>query len=84
MDKIYNWKFYYINTICPYCNHGAVGTKNYGSIYNPIQGKCNYYKCSRNIYLRKGTIFEINSKTPVSVLYNILKFWLIDEMNAKK
>ena len=53
--------FIIINTICPYCNHGAVGTKKCDSLYNPIQGKCNYYKCSRNLYLRKGTIFEINS-----------------------
>ena len=38
----------------------------------------------KNIYLRKGTIFEKHKNTPVSVLYNIMELWIYDEFNVKK
>lgn len=54
------------------------------SLINPILGKCNNYKCQREIYLRKGTIFEFYSKTTAQVLHTIIKLWLNDEMNVTK
>ena len=35
-------------------------------------------------YLRKGTIFEYNSKTPASVLLTIIKLWLCEDKNVKE
>ena len=69
--------------ICPYCRKGAIGLKKTENINAPFQGKCNYYKCTRNLNLRKDTIFGANAKTPVSVLYKIIKYWLVDSLNAK-
>jgi hypothetical protein len=43
----------------------------------------NDYKSCRNISIRKGAIFENNSRTPISVLY-IIKYWIIDSFNAQK
>ncbi len=37
-----------------------------------------------NIYLRIGTLFEHNNKTLASVLFQILKYWLLDELNYQK
>lgn len=51
---------------------------------NPLLGKCSYYKCNKEYYLRSNTIFEYNRNIPASVLYTILKLWLIDEFNVKK
>ncbi len=70
--------------LCPYCKKGKVGLRNNNSINNPILGKCNYYKCTRNLYLRNRTIFQFNSKTPYSIIYKILNYWLIEEKNAVK
>ena len=49
--------------ICPFCKKGTIGYKNNESELNPFQFKCNNYKCSRNIPIRKGTIFQFNAKT---------------------
>ena len=69
---------------CPYCITGKIGLKNNDSINNPIQAKCHNYKCTRNISLRKGTIFAFQSKTRVSILYKIIKFWISENKNAKQ
>ena len=65
-----------IPTKCPYFSIGGVGLKNIENENHPLQVKCNYYKCIRNLNLRRGTIFETHSKTPVSVLYKVLKYWI--------
>ena len=65
------WKQHIIGTfiilpeICPYSKFGVVKIKQTNNINSPLEGKCNFYKCTRNINLRKNTIFEKNSKTPV-------------------
>ena len=64
------------------CKKGKVGFKNNDSFNNPIQYKCNFYKCCRNISIRKGTIFQYNSRTPFSVLFKIIKLWIVDSFNA--
>ena len=46
--------------------------------------KCGYYKGNIEYYLRIGTIFEVNNKTPASVLLQILKLYLNDEFNTQK
>ena len=81
--KIFD-NFIKIPQICESCNHGAVNLINQDSEINPFLGKCNNYKCKKNIYLRKGTIFEKHKHTPVSVLYNIMELWIYDEFNVKK
>lgn len=63
---------------------GLMNIINNNSLNNPLIAKCNSYKCCRTKYLRVGTIFEINNKTPVSVLYTIIKLWLIEEKNVSK
>ena len=70
--------------ICPYCKKGIISIINKESEYNPIQFKCNNYKCCRNIPIRHNSIFKFNPKIPISVLYNIMKLWLIDEFNVSK
>lgn len=63
---------------CSICNKGLMNIINNISINNPLISKCNVYKCGRTKYIRNGTIFAINNRTPVSVLYTILKIWIID------
>lgn len=75
--------FIVLPKICPYCKKGAIGLKKTENINAPFQGKCNFYKFTRNLNLRKDTIFGANTKTPVSVLYKIIKLWLVDSLNAK-
>ena len=72
------------NDICPVCNKGLIGYKNKESILNPIEFKCNNYKCTRNFPIRKDTIFEFNPKIPISVLYTIINYWLVDSFNVSK
>lgn len=76
--------FIIIPTICPHCKTGAIGLRDSNSINNPILGKCNNFKCTRNIFLRKGSLFQYNPKTPMSVIYNIIKLWLLEEKNCLK
>ena len=73
-----------IPIICKYCKYGKLGLKKYNSLINPYIGKCSNYKCTMNIYLRIATLFEHNNKTPASVLFQILKYWLIDKLNCQK
>ena len=37
---------------------------------------------TRNFSIKRGTIFAINPSTPISVLYNIMKYWLLDGFNV--
>ena len=69
---------------CNCCNKGLINLRKNNSINNPYLGKCNNYKCNREVYLRVGTIFEYNNKTPVSILYNVIIYWLHDDLNANK
>ena len=78
-----NIKYFPIKEICPSCSKGFIGLKNNDSIINPLIGKCNFYKCRKEVYLRKGTIFEYNSRTPASVSLTIIKLWLYEDKNVK-
>lgn len=69
---------------CPYCNKGLIQLRKNESIIYPYLGKSSNYKCNREIYLRVGTIFEPNSKTPASVIYKIIDLCLNFELNASK
>ena len=62
----------FINTpeICHHHQKGIINLRKNESINNPYLGKCNKYFCNREIYLRKGTLFEKHNKTPCSVLFN--------------
>ena len=74
--------FIIIPSICKYCQKGKVGLTNYPSEFNQIRGKCNNYKCIRNLSFQKGTIFEFQPKTPISVLYKIMIYWIIENKNV--
>ena len=69
---------------CSFCDKGFINLRENQSLINPFLGKCNNYRCPREIYLRKGMIFEFNNKTPAQVLHTIIKLWLNDEMNVTK
>ena len=75
-------KFIIIPEKCPYCKHGHIGLKNTEKVNSLLEGKCNYYKWSRN--LRKNSVFSSNSKTPVSVLYKLIRYWIVEGLNVKK
>jgi len=66
---------------CPVCNIGLIGFKNKESILTPIIFECKNYKSTLNFPIRKNTIFEFNPKILISVLYNIINYWLIDSFN---
>ena len=84
------WNKYLLDKNIPipkYCinfNHGIINLINQDNDTNPIIGKYNYYKCNRNILLRKGTIFEFHKHTPASVLYKIIELWILDELNVNE
>jgi transposase-like protein len=84
------WDKYLLNNLieipekCKYCDIGVIKLRNNNSLVNPYLAKCNFYKCNREQYLRKGTIFEHQNKTPASVLYYILELWINDEFNGAK
>lgn len=74
--------FIILPVICQYCQKGNIGLKNNDSELNHLQGKCHYYHFTRNIWLHKGIIFEAPSKTPLSVLYKILLYWITEKKNV--
>lgn len=67
---------------CDKCGTSKISLINKENLINPIIGKCSNYKYHTQIYLRAGTIFASHKKAPSSVLFNILKFWLIDELKV--
>ena len=69
---------------CPICKIGIIYLRKNNSLNNPFLGKCNKYNCNREIYLRKGTIFAENNKTPCSVLFKVLELWLLEEHNVQE
>ena len=84
------WKNYLIGIfilipeICNICKKGHINLRDNNSIINPFLGKCSNYKCNREFYLKKNTLFEYHRNIPASVLYNILKLWLLEEYNVTK
>ena len=84
MNKNVLNKFIPVSVKCTICNSGFMTIINNNSLINPLLTKCTSYKCSRIKYLRGGNIFAINNKASLSVLYTILKLWLIDENNISK
>ena len=52
------------------------------SLNNPIVYK--YSKWGKIIYLRQNTFYSLFPRTPASAIHNILKMWLLDELNASK
>ena len=84
------WKNYLIGIfilipeICNICKKGHINLRDNNSIINPFLGKCSNYKCNREFYLRKNTLFEYHRNIPASVLYNILKLWLLEEYDVTK
>ena len=69
---------------CQYYNKGIFILQNKNNLINPLIAKCSFYQCRKEKYLLIGTIFEYNYKTPVSVLYYILKLWLGEEKNVQE
>ena len=84
MEKKFIGLFILIPAICPYYKLGGVRLKNVENGNNPFQGKCHYYKCTRNLNWRKGILFEAISKTPLLVLYKVMKFWINENKNVKQ
>lgn len=70
--------------LCPYYLIGKVGLKKYNYINYPLQDKCHNYKYTHNISLQKVEHIWALSKTPVSVLYKIVKLWIQKNQKAKQ
>ena len=58
--------------VCTFCKKEIINLRKNNSINNFYSGKFNNYKCNREVYLSVGTIFQINNKTQVSLLYNVI------------
>ena len=56
-SKLIN-EFITIPEKCEKFKIGNICLRNNNSIINPILGKCNFYKCNNETYLRKNTIFQ--------------------------
>lgn len=56
-NKLLINRFISIPEKCIYCNTRIIKTRNNNKFVNPILGKFNNYKCNREYYLRKGSIF---------------------------
>lgn len=54
--------------------------KENSSLNNPILYKCT--KCGKVLYLRKNNIFELFPRTPITLIHNVIKLWLLGEKNA--
>lgn len=67
---------------CPNCSKKNANEKKYKSLKNPIVYKC--LKCGKIIYLRQNTFYSLFPRAPAYIIHNILKIWLIDELNASK
>ena len=76
--------FINISELSIHCRYGNICLRKNKSYASPYLGKFNYYKCNKEYYLLKGTMFERHYKTPLSVLYHILHLWFNDEFNAVK
>ena len=70
--------------LCIHCRIGKICLRKNKSYVNPYLGKCNHYKCNKEYFLLKGSLFETLNITLASLIYNILDLWLNDEFNGLK
>lgn len=66
---------------CPKCQHNVSIIQN-NSLNNPYIAQCSSSKCRKKIYLRENTIFKNFSKTPISLIFFIIKLSLRHNLNA--
>ena len=68
---------------CRKCHKQTFSLIEKNSIINPIIFSCNNYKCKSRHSIRYNTFFEKFPKTPISVLSNIIKWFIVDNVNAR-
>ena len=68
---------------CRKCNKQTFSLIEKNSIINPIIFSCNNYKCKSRYSIRYNTFFDKFPKTPISVLTNIIKWFIVDNANAR-
>ena len=75
-------KYIKLPKICPLCSKQNINKIQNNTLNNPILGKCT--KCGKNIYLRQNSIFGLFPRTPASIIFNIIRLWLLEEKNLNK
>ena len=84
------WKKYVINkwikysNRCPACNLYSLKLKKVKSAVNPYKLQCNKKNCRKIVNIRKNTIFEFFSHTPISILINAAELFICDNNNGIK
>lgn len=82
------WKNYILNIYvnpkerCPNCGLISLKINEYNSIYNPYVTRCSSSKCRKIVFLKENTFFALFPNTPVSLIINILRIWLLDDKNG--
>ena len=72
-----------ISQKCSNCNK-YIEVMEHNSSINPYLGRCTNPNCRKIIYLRQKTIFELNSKTPLTLTRYIVELSLVHLKNANE
>lgn len=67
----------------PNCNKNITLTLKNSTI-NPYLGTCTNLACRKVIYISVNSIFELNSKTPLSLILYILEISIVHSKNANQ
>ena len=84
------WKNILINKLiflkekCPKYGLNSLKLNENFSIFNPLVNRCSSNKCPKIVFLKVNTFFALFPNTPVILIINILKVWLLDEKNGKE
>lgn len=86
LNKLISEGYFYKPDIWPNCKAGEYGIKHYNNnkIINIYYCRCNNIKCRKKTNLRYYSIFKIDKKIPVSILYKIINLFIFESYNAKR
>ena len=68
---------------CPNCAKN-ISIIEHNTMINPYVGRCCNPKCRKTIYLRTQSLFDLYSKTPISILKYIVTLSLIHSKNTNE
>lgn len=84
------WYAYLLKTIiiipliCPLCGKKGINAYDNDTLINPVIGRCINSKCGKKFFLRENSFLSHFEKTPASIVFIILKEWLIEEKNGNQ
>ena len=78
--------FFYPPTICPNCKKDSIRNNIFKSrkILQPIGLRCINKKCKKRLNYRNFSFFKLHPKIHCSVIYVIMKLFLIEKKNGKE